>query len=135
LIKQPVPGDSIESLFPLFKRAITEFPWPQPPAEVKKMCGTYFMALGCLRWLCEPDVAIEILNRTVEDVERRIVAPIHVAEFHIFRVDWLLAAAWKFKEDEGRKGAYVAEAKGLMEGALRGLQGLQPEDWDHQVRG
>jgi predicted regulator of Ras-like GTPase activity (Roadblock/LC7/MglB family) len=69
----------------------------------------------------------------VEDIERKLVKPNEVATFYIHRVDWLLAAAVKFEEDEAKRGAYVAEAKGLMERATRSLRTLQPEDWREVV--
>jgi hypothetical protein len=70
----------------------------------------------------------------VEDVERKVVTPNYAAMYYIYRLSWLLAAARDVKDDEGKRCAYVAEAKGLMVRATRGLRTLQSEDWNLQVR-
>jgi hypothetical protein len=50
-------------------------------------------------------------------------------------LEWLLAAARKVEdEDEGKRDAYVAEAKGLMERATQSLRALQFNDWGGGVR-
>jgi hypothetical protein len=85
--------------------------------------------------LGEPKAAIEILNRHVEDVERHVVAPKYVAIYHLYRVIWRLSAALEVEGDEGKRGPYVAEAKGLMERATRSLRGLRPHDWSDFVSG
>jgi hypothetical protein len=130
---RPAPGDTKESLTRLLKRAATEVPWPELPAYTAHMFGTYFWALTIIGKFGEPEAAVEILNRHVEDVEKYVGAPNLVATYLISRLDWLLSAAVKFESDEGKRGAYVAEAKGLMDRATRSLRGLRRQDWDHLV--
>jgi hypothetical protein len=81
----------------------------------------------------EPEAAVEILSRHVEHVEGCIMALSHTAAYNICRLDWLLQAARKVEEDEGKRGAYVAEAKEVMERATRSVRGLQPHDWTDLV--
>jgi hypothetical protein len=128
--RRPAPGDSEELLVRLLKRATRELPWPQLPADTEEMFDTCFRALTFIGQMGEPEAAVEILSRHVDDIERRVVAPNFMAQYYICRLDWLLAAAWKFDEDEGKRGAYVAEAKGLVGRATRSLRSLRSRDFD-----
>jgi hypothetical protein len=127
---QPLPGDTKETLIRLLKRAVTELPWPELPLGTTEMLETHCRALTVLDHLGEPEIAVEISGRHVEDVERHVIkAPLLLAAFYICRLDWLLSAAWKYSKcgicgncancDEVKRGAYVAEAKGLMERTTR----------------
>jgi hypothetical protein len=98
------------------------------------MFTTHFSALSMIASLGEPEAAVEILNRHVEDVKRKIVAPKDLAAFSIYRLEFLLWAAREVEGDAAKKGAYVAEAKGVMEQATRSLRYLEPQDWDDKVR-
>jgi hypothetical protein len=109
---QPAPGDTKEVLIRLFKRATSELPWPALPTETGDLFSDYLGALAFVDQMGEPEAAVEILSRHVGEIERRLIAPNHVARFYIYRLDWLLAAGEKFEKDEGKRGAYVAEAKG-----------------------
>jgi hypothetical protein len=131
---RPAPGDTKEGLIRLLKRATTELAWPELPGGTHQMITHRLRALTIVSDLGEPEAAIEIFSRHVEDVERKVVAPNHVAMCSIYRLDWLLAGAWKFEGDEDKRGAYVAEAKGLMERATRTVRALQPQDFDGDVR-
>jgi hypothetical protein len=42
------------------------------------------------------------MNRHVEDVERHVKAPNHLAKYYVYRLDWLLSAAVKFEGDRIR---------------------------------
>jgi hypothetical protein len=127
------PGDTSETLTRLLKRACLELPWPELPGGTVELFNTHFAALIMIAQLGEPEAAVEILNRHVEDVEKRVVAPKDLAAFSIYRLNFLLGAAVKAKENE-KKGDYVAEAKGVMERATRRLRYLQPQDFDSRVR-
>jgi hypothetical protein len=129
----PVPGDTKEKLSRLLKRAVTELPWPELSGGVHEMRGAYFRALTTLAYFGEPEVAVEISSRHVEDLERHVVTPDFVATVHICRLDLLLAAAWKNKDDEDKRGAYQREAKGLMERVTRSLPGSPRQEWDFLV--
>jgi hypothetical protein len=124
-------GDTKDVLIRLLKWAITEVPWPELPGGTKKMFEVQMDALDIIAECGEPEAAVEILSRHVEDVERYVSGPSRLAMYCIYRLAWLLGAAWKVK-DRGKKSAYVAEAKGLMERAMRSLRDLQ--DWDQNVR-
>jgi hypothetical protein len=119
---RPAPGDTKEGLIRLLKRAVMELPWPELPGGTEEMFKTQLTALTRIAESGEPEAAVEILSRHVEDVETGVKARDHVAIYHIYRLDWLLAAARKFNGHEGKRGAYVAEAKGLMERATRSLE-------------
>jgi hypothetical protein len=121
ITEQPVPGDTEGGLTRLLKRALTELPWPELPEGTEQIFDFHLTALSFITAFGEPEVAVEILNRHVEDVERMIVAPNDLAKYYMYRLHWLLAAGVEFKEDEGKRGAYVAEAKGLMGRATRSL--------------
>jgi hypothetical protein len=82
----------------------------------------------------EPEAAVEIFNSHVEEVGNYAVAPHHLATYYIYRLDCLLLAARGAEKDEGKRGAYVAEAKGLMERATRSLYGLLSQSWNVEVR-
>jgi hypothetical protein len=127
---RPVPGDTKGMLIRLVKRATTELPWPELPGKTKEMFFMHLRALALISRYGEPEASVEILSRHVEDVEKGVVAPNYLAAYFINRLDWLLAAAVKFKHEKDKRSAYVAEAKGLMERATRSLRGLRPEDWD-----
>jgi hypothetical protein len=90
----------------------------------------YFHTVTFVGLFGEEVAAVETLRRHAEDVERRVGAPNLVAKYYVCRLQALLAAAEKIEE---RRGAYVAEAKGVMERATRSLRGLQSEDWDNIV--
>jgi hypothetical protein len=128
--ERPAPSDTKEKLVRLFKRAAPEIPWLELPGGAE---GLFRMPLRALTVIDkfgeEPEAAVEILSRHTEYVERHMVAPRHVARYCLSRLGWTLAAAVKFKGDEAKRGAYVAEAKGLMERATGSLRGLHPEDW------
>jgi hypothetical protein len=130
---RPAPGDTKELLVRLLKRAPTELPWPELPEGTADLFDVHLKALMVLSKFGEPEAAAEIIKRHVENIERKLVGPNHMAQYYVHRLEWLLAAAAKFEEDEGKRGAYVAEAKGLMERATRSLQALQPEDWEGTV--
>jgi hypothetical protein len=127
---RPGPGDTRETLIRLLKRAATELPWPEVPA---KMFDVHWRALSIIADLGEPEAAVEILGPHAEDMESKVVDSYIAAYYCIFRLGWLLSAARKFKEDEGKRGAYLAEARGLMPRAIRSLQELQVEYWDELV--
>jgi hypothetical protein len=129
----PAPGDTKETLLRLLKRATTELPWPELPEGTQEMFKTYFGALSTIAVLGEPEAAVGMLSRHVEDVESKVVDRKYVAKYYIYRLGWLLSAAWKVKEDEGKRGAYVAEARGVMGRAMRSLRDLQVEDFDDTV--
>jgi hypothetical protein len=126
---RPAPGDIKEKLVPLFKRAAAELPWPELPGGTELMFNHPLQALSFVARCGEPEAALEIFSGHVEDVERKVSACNIVAKIYIYRLHWLLSAAVKFDEDEGRRGAYVAEAKGMMGRATRSLRGLQQEDF------
>jgi hypothetical protein len=129
---RPVPGDTKEGLIRLLKRATTELPWPELPIE--RILDAHLKALGFLAAFDEPEAAVEILSRHTEDVERHVVAPSHRAKYYLQRLDWLLSAARKVEgDDEEKRDAYVAEAKGVMARATQSLRGLRLEDWSGQV--
>jgi tetratricopeptide (TPR) repeat protein len=131
---QPAPGDTKETVLRLLKRATTDLPWPKLPAGAAEMFLTHFRALFYVARLGEPELAVEILNRHVEDIERRVVAPSDVARYCILRLEWLLSAAIKLQDDLLKSNAYVAEAKGLLGQATRNLRGLkQLEEWTNHV--
>jgi hypothetical protein len=130
---RPAPGDTRETLIRLLKRAVTDLSWPELPDGTRRVLGTYMKALAKIADLGEPEAAIEIFSRHVEDVERHVVAPNYVAKCLICRLEWLLVAADKFEKDEERRSAYLAETKGLMKRATRSLQGLQSQEWDRPV--
>jgi hypothetical protein len=125
---RPAPGDTKETLVRLIKRAAIELPWPELPGGAQDIFEGPFVSLDIIAKFGEPEAAVEILSQHVEDVERRLVARNHVAKWYIYRLDWLLSAAVKLAEDEEKRGAYVAEAKGLMERAARSLTGMPPRD-------
>jgi hypothetical protein len=131
---QPAPGDTKERLIRLIKRATSELPWPELPGGTKDMFDAHLTLLSYVAEFGEPESAVEIFNAHVEEVERKVVAPNYAAKYYIYRLDWLLAAARKFVGDEGKRGAYVAEAKGLMERGIRSLRGMQLRDWSGHVR-
>jgi hypothetical protein len=72
----------------------------------------------------------------VENVERKLVAPNHVATFYIQRLYLLLCAEGKCDRvcDEGKRSAFAAEAKGVIKRVTRSLRGLRSQDWDDLVR-
>jgi hypothetical protein len=121
---RPVPGDTKEILATLLKRAASKIPWPELPGGTQQMFDIHLELLAWLAMMDEPEAAVEIFSRHVEEVERGVVAPDYLAKYYIYRLDWLLLAAGKLKEDEEKSGAYVAEAKGVMERAARSLRGL-----------
>jgi hypothetical protein len=129
---RPVPGDTKKTLIPLIKRATTELSWPELPGKTDIVVAGHLRALTIIARLGEPEAAVEILARHVEDIERGLDAPNHLAVYYLYRLSWLLSAAVKVMDKE-KSGAYVAEAKGLMEPAIRSLRGLQPHDWDRYV--
>jgi hypothetical protein len=102
------PGDTPETFIRLLKRAMTELPWPELPGGTREMLDIQLGALTYIAELGEPEAAVEILNRHVEDVERHVVAPKHVARYSIYRLDLLVLAA--SRADEGKRGAYLGEA-------------------------
>jgi hypothetical protein len=75
------PGDTKEALIRLLKRAMTELPWPELPQDTHAMFAIQFGALALMAELGEPGAAVEIFNCHVEDVERHVVAPKHVARY------------------------------------------------------
>jgi hypothetical protein len=129
----PAPGDTKETLTRLLKRAATELPWPELPEGTEHMFDIHLTALSCIAAFGEPEAAVDILSRHVENLERKLVAPSYMAKYYIYRLEWLLSAAVKFESDEGRRDAYVAEAKGLMGRATRSLRDLQSQDWNSNV--
>jgi hypothetical protein len=130
---RPAPGDTKEGLVRLLKRAVTELSWSEIPGRTDMVFKVHLPALSHIAEYDSPEAALEILSRHVEDVERKVVAPSHMIKYYVYRLDWLLLAA-KVGGDEGKRGAYVAEAKGLMGRATRSLRGLQSEDWKYIVR-
>jgi hypothetical protein len=130
---RPAPGDTKKGVIRLLMRAATELSWPKFPRETDDLFSLHLRALLMISRLGEPEAAIEILSRHLEDIERSVVAPDLVATYCIYRLEWLLSAAIKFYEDDGKRCAYVAEAKGLMERATLSLRGLPPQDWDETV--
>jgi hypothetical protein len=125
--ERPVPGDTKELLLRLLKR-------PELRGEgIELMFEGQLTALTIIGEYGEPGVAVEILNRHVEDMERHLIAPRHVREYHVNRVQLLLAAASTLEGEEAKKGAYVAEAKTLMMKATRYLRGMEQDDWDGYV--
>jgi hypothetical protein len=116
----------------LFKRATTELPWPELPGGTEDMFRFHLPALNAIAAFGEPEAAVDILSGHVEEVERKVVAPRYLAKHQIYRLEMLLAAAMNV-EDEGRRAAYVAEAKGLMGRVTRSLRSLQLDDWDEDV--
>jgi hypothetical protein len=125
----PLPGDTKDKLIQLLKRAVTELPWPELPGGTIEMIETYFGALALIVQLGEPEAAVEISSRHVEDVEKKVVASDHLGICHVFRLHWVLCAALENKDDKGKRGAYVAEAKGLMERVTRSLRGSRSQEW------
>jgi hypothetical protein len=119
---RPAPGDTQERVNQLLKRAVTEIPWPELPGGVKRMFEVQMLALHFMARLGEPEAAVEILSRHVEDIESEVGASFlglgYIAKYYIYRLDWLLSAAVKFEGDEEKRGAYVAEAKGLVGRAI-----------------
>jgi hypothetical protein len=130
---RPVPGDTKAILAILLKRAALKLPWPELPGGTQKMFDIHLEILAYLAQMGEPEAAVEICSHHMEEVERHVKAPNNVAKYHFYRLEWLLLAAGKEKEGEEKMGAYVAEAKGLMERATRSLRGLRKQDWDFQV--
>jgi hypothetical protein len=130
---RPAPGDTKEKLIHLLKRATTELPWPPLPQGLRQMFAFYVIALNIIAKFGEPEAAVEILKRHVEDVERHVTAPNRVATYLIYRLDWLLSAAIKVSKDTELMDAYLAEAKGVMERAAWSLRGLQSQDWGLDV--
>jgi hypothetical protein len=130
---RPAPGDTKETLTRLLKRAATEIPWPELPGGTEQMFCTQMRALIIIADFGEPEAAIEIMGRHVEDVERHVVARKFVVAYLICRSQWSLLAALKAWDDKEKTAGYVAEAKGLMERATRSLPGLQLHDWDAEV--
>jgi hypothetical protein len=128
--RRPVPGDTKETLLRLLKRAVTELPWPELPQGIKDLFEFHLQALNMVRGLGEPEAAVEIFTRHLEEVERKVVAPSHTAKLRLYHLEWLLSAADKVRRDDGRKNAYLAEAKGLIERATRSLRALQLHDWN-----
>jgi hypothetical protein len=131
----PLTGDTKAKLIQLLKRAVTELPWPELPGGTIEMIETYFGALTCLDKFGEPEAAVEISSRHVEDVEKKVVTSDHLGMYQVFRLDWLLSAAYTNRDDEAKRGAYVAEAKGLMERVRRSLRGSRSQDWVARVSG
>jgi hypothetical protein len=131
--KGPALGDTKERLLGLLKRAASETPWSEPPEGMAHKPETYLRSLTDIARFGEPQVAVEILNRRVQDAERNRMTPKVLAKYYIYRLALLLSAAGKSEGEEGKRGAYVAEAKGLMERATRSLRGLQPDDWTEYV--
>jgi hypothetical protein len=129
----PLPGDTKETLNRLLKRAATELPWPELPGDTRRLFMVQMTALAMIARFGEPEAALEILNHHVKDVDGRIIVPKYVAMYYLYRLDWLLATAVRVEEGDGNRGAYVAEAKGLMERLRRSLRDLQPEDWTAEV--
>jgi hypothetical protein len=82
--------------------------------------------------LADPEAALETLRRHGEDMERYVGAgaPSLRTKYYIYRLEWLMAAAVKVDGDEEKRGAYVAEARGLMGRATQSLRGLRSQDWD-----
>jgi hypothetical protein len=78
---QPAAGDTKELLIRLLKRATTELPWPELPGGTKKMFDDQIFALKFIAKWGEPEAAVEILGRHVEDVERHVVAPNRLATY------------------------------------------------------
>jgi hypothetical protein len=111
-----------------------ELTWPELPKGIGKLL-TCFGALSMIAKFGEPETALAILNQRVNDLERKIVGREYEAKYYIYRLDWLVSAAWKFKEDEGKRGAYVEEARGLMGRAIRSVRGLQQQNYDQPVSG
>jgi hypothetical protein len=129
----PSLSDTQERLLSLLKRAASEAPWSEPPEGMAHKPETYLRSLTDIARFGEPQAAVEILNRRVQDAERNKMAPKVLAKYYIYRLALLMSAAVKCEGDEGKRGAYVAEAKGLMERATRSLRGLQPDDWSASV--
>jgi hypothetical protein len=88
---RPAPGDTKETLIRLLKRAVTEVPWPELPEKAEDMFNRQFRALTIIAEFGEPEAAVEILSRHVQNIEGHVVAPLHVAEYYFHRTDWLLA--------------------------------------------
>jgi hypothetical protein len=127
--ERPAPGDTKDRLMPLLKRAVTELPWPELPKGIPALFLTCFGALSLIADFGEPEEALEILSPHVKDVESKVVDRNYVAQYYIFRSEWLVSAAEKFKEDEGKRGAYVAEARGAMGRAVRNMPSLEADAW------
>jgi hypothetical protein len=130
---RPARGDTKETLMPLLKRAVTELPRPELPQDTELLEKTHFWALSIIADMGEPEAAVAILSPHVEYVEKKVADPKFAATFHISRWEWLLSAARKVERDEGKRSAYVAEARGMMGRAMRSLRGLRLEDWDDYV--
>jgi hypothetical protein len=67
---QPAPGDTKETLLRLVKRAITELPWPELPGRTEDLFTLNMRALTIIADYGDPEAAVEILSRHVEEVER-----------------------------------------------------------------
>jgi hypothetical protein len=130
---RPAPGDTKDTLTRLLKRAVTEIPWPELPGGTKAMFSFQMKALIVIANFGEPEAAIEIMNRHLEDVERHVVARKFVVPYTICHAQWLLSAAVDGSEDTEKKAAYMAKAKGLVERATRSLRGPRLHDWDAEV--
>jgi hypothetical protein len=102
----------------------------RPPRGTKAFFDVCLEALSYVAVFDGPEAALEILDRHVDDVERKVVAPNHLVKYYLHRLEWVLAAALNV---EGKRDAYVAEAKGLMKRATRDMRAMQLEDWDGQV--
>jgi hypothetical protein len=135
---RPVPGDTKEGIARLLKRAALVFPWPDLPPEGlggrDQALEIYLRSLVMIARSGEPEAAVEILSRHVQEIERRVLSPRLATLYCLSHLDLFVSAAVKFEGDEGKSGAYVAEAKGAMVRATRSLRGLQLEDWDCEVR-
>jgi hypothetical protein len=74
---RPAPGDTQEGLVRLLKRATTELPWPELPGGTQQLIFAHLTALSCIATFGDPEAAVKILSRHVEDIERKVVAPNH----------------------------------------------------------
>jgi hypothetical protein len=130
---RPAPGDTKEKVVCLLKRAATELSWPELPAGTEDMFNAFFRALNLIATFGEPEVAVEILSRHVEDVEKHLTAPNHLAIYLIYRLDWLLLVAWDSRSDTEKGGTSVSEARGMLKRVTGSLRGLQSGDWSGYV--
>jgi hypothetical protein len=130
--ERPAPGDTKEGLLRLLRRAATEFGILDLYRSTPIAFEEHLENLSWTARLGEPETAVDIFRCHTGHVnlERQGVAPESLATYYIRRSECVLLAAVKFERDEGRRGAFVAEANGVMERATRTLQGLQLEELD-----
>jgi hypothetical protein len=99
---RPAPGDTKETLLRLLKRATSELAWPELPKGTEKLFLMCFRALSLIAGFGEPAAALAILDRHVNDLENKVVDREYAAKFYVFRLDWLLSAALKAVDEEGK---------------------------------